>query len=186
MYSEHIHLELHSQHTSCCLVVGPNPTGFCYFVPDWPCFKVVCACQTGTWVPQNVPQCIKAIFIPQSEQQKNPQQVENIISSDWLGGSAFPLTSTASWSLLFCTQTQQSRNNIERKWKNVTLYLNGWNTLVCIGLVVCLIWTRRFRVRIFFEALKCSINTVYMYTYIPKNIHEYCINTMPFSMFWVS
>lgn len=31
-------------------------------------------------------------------------------------GCAFPLTSTASWSLLFCTQTLRSRNNRERKW----------------------------------------------------------------------
>lgn len=45
MYSEYIHLELHSQHTSCCLDAGPNPTGFCYFVPY---VKVVRACQTDT------------------------------------------------------------------------------------------------------------------------------------------
>lgn len=46
MYKEQTHLELHSQHTRCCLVAEPNPVGFCYFAPDWPYGKVVCACQT--------------------------------------------------------------------------------------------------------------------------------------------
>lgn len=121
------HQELHSQHIGCCLAVEPNPAGVCYFAPDWPLVKVVRFCQTDTWVSRKVLQGIKSILIPQSEWQKVPQQVENIISSDWLGGSAFPLTSTASWSLLFCTQTQRSRNNRERKWKNVTLQQCGWN-----------------------------------------------------------
>lgn len=121
LYSMCTHQELHSQHRGCCLAVEPNPVGFCYSAPDWPLVKGVSFCQTDTWVSRKVLQGIKSILIPQSEGQKVPQQVENIISSDWPGGSAFPLTSTASWSLLFCTQTQRSINNRERKWKNVTL-----------------------------------------------------------------
>lgn len=107
------HQELHSQHTSCCPAVAPVRSAACYFSPGWPSVKVVCVGQSDWQLSPSRGATYR--YEVHADSSTHWTLTELCARLQW-PAAAFPLTSTASWSLLFCTQTLRSRNNRERKW----------------------------------------------------------------------